>query len=59
MSDFFGFVLVTLSFVLSHGALYKYARLKFVVTSIILAINVALFAFGIYLLIKLPSASNS
>jgi len=54
ISDVFNVGLVFGSFIKSKGALYKYARFKFISTTIVMAINLGLLGYGITTIVRFP-----
>ncbi|CDW71113.1 zf-rbx1 domain containing protein [Stylonychia lemnae] len=54
LSDFIMLAMVCGSFLFYKQALYRYARFKFIVTSILLVLNFLLLGYGAYIIIKLP-----
>jgi len=42
------------SFLLYKQALYRYARIKFIVTSVLLLLNILLLGYGAYIIVMLP-----
>lgn len=55
VSDIIMLILVCTSFFMCKGTLYSYAKFKFVVTTVLLAINLALLIYGMVIVGMLPT----